>query len=37
MGWQGLSSLKTKITITILMNYEKIFKDDSIIKEHELY
>lgn len=26
-----------KITITIPMNYEKIFKDDSTIKEHELY
>ena len=25
---------KQKITITILMNYEKIFKDDSTIKEH---
>lgn len=26
-----------KITITIPMNYEKIFKDNSMIKEHELY
>lgn len=25
------------LTIIIPMNYEKIFKDDSIIKEHELY